>query len=46
MSPALAEALADLPPLLRAHVLLSGAALGLAILAFVVLMAWFILARQ
>jgi osmoprotectant transport system permease protein len=32
MSPALAQALADLPSLIRAHVVLSGASLGIAIL--------------
>lgn len=32
MSPALAQALADLPSLIRAHMILSGAALGIAIL--------------
>jgi osmoprotectant transport system permease protein len=33
MSPALSEALADLPALVRAHVVLSGAALGLGVIA-------------
>src|SRR4051812_11804228 len=40
MSPAFAEALADLPPLLRGHVLLSGAAILIAIAAGLPLALW------
>ena len=45
MSPALAEALADLPPLLRGHVLLSGAAILIAIAAGLPLALWAARAR-
>lgn len=40
MNPALAEAIADLPPLLRAHVLLSGAAIGIAVVIGLPLALW------
>lgn len=40
MSPAMAEALAELPQLLRAHVLLSGAALGAAVIVGLPLAYW------
>lgn len=40
MSPALSEAVADLPALIRAHVLLSGAALGIGVLAGLPLALW------
>jgi osmoprotectant transport system permease protein len=40
MSPSLAEALADLPPLLRGHVLLSGSAILIAILVGLPLALW------
>jgi osmoprotectant transport system permease protein len=40
VNPALADALTDLPPLLRAHILLSGAAIGIGVVVGIPLAVW------